>query len=101
MAEAADAQGLLNYHWVLEFTRSRTPHLHVTAWWSADACDDASCRSLLDWVQICMAHGIPRAVAGAGRSPMRRHTGGMTPVHSETRDAWCGALPAAGGIHAT
>lgn len=40
--------GLIRLHWVMEFQRRGTPHLHAAAWYEADPGQ----KPLVDWVEI-------------------------------------------------
>lgn len=49
--------GAIRWHWVIEMTRLRTPHVHLSVWFS-EAAPDRELRIRMAWGKIALRHGI-------------------------------------------
>lgn len=49
--------GAIRWHWVIEMTRAKTPHVHLSVWFS-EAAPDRELRIRMAWGKIALRHGI-------------------------------------------
>lgn len=49
--------GATRWHWVIEMTRAKTPHTHLSVWFS-EAAPDRELRIRIAWAKITAKHGI-------------------------------------------
>lgn len=49
--------GATRWHWVIEMTRRKTPHVHLSVWFS-DAAPDRELKIRMAWAKIAARHGI-------------------------------------------
>lgn len=86
--------GALRWHWVIEFTRRRTPHLHMAVWMPDDA--NWSGPMIVHWMQVTAAAGWPAGPRAQHVVPlddagwlqyMAKHGARGVRMYQRTRDA--------------
>lgn len=57
MLERLRRMGATRWHWLIEMTRRKTPHIHATVWF-LDAAPDRELKIRTAWAKITAKHGI-------------------------------------------
>lgn len=86
--------GAIRWHWVIEFTKRRTPHLHMAVWMPENA--DSLALFLAHWLQLTSNAGWPASVKSQHGAPlddagwlqyMAKHGARGVRMYQRTRDA--------------